>query len=128
MVIELAKSDILIKIKTIHVEGEIFAYGKSSILRRKLTCYNGSKGVLYYADDRFFCTREEVGVIWKAFGKLPKFAYTKKGIELPLKDIIAAFEKRKIDRRKVSGERQSALAEQFNGELEDVIKQVKKIV
>ena len=44
------KGETLITIKTVRVEGEIMAYGSKSMLHRKLTCYTGPNGVLYYAD------------------------------------------------------------------------------
>ena len=123
------KGESLITIKTVRVEGEITAYGSKSILHRKLTCYTGSNGVLYYADDRNPCTRETMNVVWKAFKRLPKFAHSEKEITLPLKDVVAVLEKRlRSDVKNIADVRQKRMAEIYNQEIKAVIKEVKKIV
>lgn len=120
------KADKSVHIKTIRMEGEIFAYGKASILHRKLTCYTGDKGVVYYADDRFPCTREDTGVIWRAFKRLPKFAHTEKEMTLPLKSIVAAFDKRQVSEQ--GNDRQAAMAKLYNKELKAAVKEIRKTV
>lgn len=122
------KGDSLITIKTVRVEGKITAYGSKSILHRKLTCYVGQKGTLYYADDRNPCTRGTMGVVWKAFKKLPKFAHSEKEITLPLKDVVSVLEKRLVgDVKNIGDVRQKKMAELYNKEIWAVIKEIKRI-
>ena len=123
------KGETLITIKTVRVEGEITAYGSKSILHRKLTCYTGPNGVLYYADDRNPCTRGTMGIVWKTFKKLPRFAHSEKEITLPLKDVVSVLEKRlRGDVKNIGDVRQKRMAELYNQEIRAVIREVKKIV
>ena len=122
------KIEKIISIKTVKVEGEIFAYGMSSVLHRKLTCYTGSKGVLYYADNRLPCTKGTMGIIWKAFKQLPNFAYTEKVVEMPLKDVLAAFDRIIIkDTKLIEDSRQKSMANLYNKEIKAVMSELKKI-
>lgn len=123
------KGETPITIKTIRVEGEITAYGSKSILHRKLTSYIGPKGTLYYADDRNKCSKEVMNVVWRAFKKLPKFAHSENEISMPLQDIVAVLEKRlRGDVKSIADYRQKKMAEDYNKEIKDVIKEIKKIV
>ena len=123
------KGEMPIKIKTIRVEGEITAYGSKSILHRKLTCYEGSKGVAYFADDRFKCSKDTLSVVWRAFKKLPKFAHAESETTLPLQKVVDVFEKRlRPDTKSITDYRQKKMAEDYNKEIKEVVKELKKLV
>ena len=122
------KGETLLTIKTVRVEGEITAYGSKSILHRKLTCYTGPNGVLYFADDRNPCTRGTMGIVWKAFKQLPKFTHSEKEITMPLKDVVSVLEKRLLsDVKNIVDVRQKRMAELYNQEIRAVIREVRKI-
>ena len=117
-----------IKIKTIQAQYEIVSYGEAHILHRKLTCYEGSRGTVYYTDGVFKATKEEMSGIWKDMRKHPKFSHSSKEQELPLKDITDIWTKQlRPNVEGIKDPRQQELDKLYNKEVKAVIKDIRAI-
>ena len=122
-----AKSDTQLTIKTIWLHGEINAYGKSSMTKRKLTQYVGPKGTVHIADSVFPSDRDEFVAIWKEFKRMPNFSHSEKEVSIKLGDAVSLLKSKMLPLRPIKDERQKVMAKAYNEEIKNLVSSLKKI-